>query len=128
MPKRPRVHVETDHNPDEVRGFYEIPDALAQMVRPEGESRTFAQCLADLLAVRPSTAGRPTVTVGGSRMKLDPPMLTEGPLSGNVYVVTHGKVKSHPTEDGKTMVIASVKYDVTDQFQALAARRANTDA
>lgn len=56
-------------------------------------------------------------------MKLDPPMLTEGPLSGKVYVVTHGKVEPHPTEDGKTMVIASVKYDVTDQFEALVASR-----
>ena len=52
-------------------------------------------------------------------MKLDPPMLTEGPLSGNVYVVTHGKIEPHPTQEGKTVVVASVKYDVTDQFETL---------
>ena len=52
-------------------------------------------------------------------MKLEPPILTRGPLSDHVYVVTHGKVEPHPTEKGKTMVIASVKYDVTDQFMAL---------
>ena len=55
--------------------------------------------------------------------KLDPPMLTEGPLTGAVFVVTHGKVSPHPTIEGATMVEASVKYDVTDQFDALAARR-----
>jgi hypothetical protein len=58
--------------------------------------------------------------------KLDPPMLTEGPLSGAVFVVTYGKVEPHPTMEGKTMVIASVKYDVTDQFEALAEARANS--
>jgi hypothetical protein len=53
-------------------------------------------------------------------MKLDPPMLTRGELSGRVYVITHGKVEPHPTKPGLTMVIASVKYDVTDQFHVLA--------
>jgi hypothetical protein len=61
-------------------------------------------------------------------MKLNPPMLTEGPLSGRVYVVTHGKVEPHPTEEGRTMVTASVKYDVTEQFEVLAARRAEVCA
>jgi hypothetical protein len=56
-------------------------------------------------------------------MKLDPPLLTEGPLSGRVYVVTHGKVEPHPTREGESMVIASVKYDVTEQFNALAVKR-----
>lgn len=56
--------------------------------------------------------------------KLDPPLLTEGPLSGRVYVVTHGKVGPHPTRDGETIVTAFSKYDVTDQFEALAAKRA----
>jgi hypothetical protein len=50
-------------------------------------------------------------------MKFDPPLLTTGPLSGKVYVVTHGKHL-----DGG-VVQASVKYDVTDQFEALAASR-----
>jgi hypothetical protein len=45
---RPVIVVHTDHNPDKVRSFYEIPDALAQMIQPDGDSRTLAQCLADL--------------------------------------------------------------------------------
>lgn len=53
-------------------------------------------------------------------MKLDPPMLTRGPLTNKMYVVTHGKVEPHPTRPGQTMVTASVKYDVSDQFVALA--------
>ena len=52
-------------------------------------------------------------------MKLDPPLLTRGPLTGKVYVVTHGKVLPHPTRDGQTIVEASRKYDVSDQFMAL---------
>jgi hypothetical protein len=48
-------------------------------------------------------------------MKFDPPRLTGGPVTGRVYVVTHGKVR----EDG--VIVASVKYDVTDQFDALVA-------
>lgn len=55
--------------------------------------------------------------------KLDPPLLTEGPVSGRVYVVTHGKVEPHPRIEGQTIVTASRKYDVTEQFDALAARR-----
>lgn len=56
-------------------------------------------------------------------MKFDPPLLTEGPLTGKVYVVTHGKRESNPNRPDEDMVIASVKYDVTDQFEGLAARR-----
>ena len=56
-------------------------------------------------------------------MRFVPPLLTEGPLTGKVYVVTHGKTEPHPTIAGETMVIASVKYDVTDQFDALADKR-----
>lgn len=52
-------------------------------------------------------------------MKFDPPVLTRGPLSGRVYVVTHGKVLPHPTREGESMIDASRKYDVTDQFNAL---------
>lgn len=55
-------------------------------------------------------------------MKFDPPILSTGPLSGSVYVVTHGKVEQHPS-GGPPVVIASVKYDVTDQFDALAEQR-----
>lgn len=46
---RPQVHVHTDDNPDEVRCFYEVPDALARRIQPQGDRRTFAQCLADLM-------------------------------------------------------------------------------
>lgn len=45
--------------------------------------------------------------------ELDPPQLRVGGLSNAVYVVTHGKQK------GNTL-IASQKYDVTDQFEAVA--------
>lgn len=57
--------------------------------------------------------------------KFAPPVLTEGPLSGRVFVVTHGKVLPHPTIEGETLIESSVKYDVTEQFEALAARRAS---
>jgi hypothetical protein len=50
--------------------------------------------------------------------KLDPPLLTRGPVSGRVYVVTHGKVTGEGDE-GRQRVEASVKFDVTDQFDAL---------
>jgi hypothetical protein len=56
-------------------------------------------------------------------MKFDPPILTEGPLTGAVYVVTHGKLLPHPTREGETIIESSVKYDVTDQFNELAGRR-----
>lgn len=56
-------------------------------------------------------------------MKFDPPHLTEGPLSGKVFVVTHGKIYPHPTIEDETVIEASVKYDVTDEFDLLAARR-----
>jgi hypothetical protein len=50
--------------------------------------------------------------------KFDPPRLTRGPLSGAIFVVTHGKEEPHPTLEGRSMITASVKYDVTDQFDA----------
>jgi len=50
-------------------------------------------------------------------MKFDPPLLMEGSLTGAVYVVTHGKIL-----DGG-IVESSIKYDVTDQFDALVAKR-----
>lgn len=52
-------------------------------------------------------------------MKFNPPKLTTGPLSGRVFVVTHGKVTGHDDE-GREQIEASVKYDVTDQFERLA--------
>lgn len=49
--ERPRIFVHTDHNPDLVSSFYEIPDAIARRIQPPGDRRTFAQCLADLAEV-----------------------------------------------------------------------------
>lgn len=48
---RPTIHVHTDHSPDKVRTFYEIPDAIARRLQPDGDTRTFVQCLADLAEV-----------------------------------------------------------------------------
>lgn len=45
------VFVATDHNPDRVRTYYEIPDAVAERVRPPADRRTFVQALSDLLVV-----------------------------------------------------------------------------
>jgi hypothetical protein len=53
-------------------------------------------------------------------MKFDPPRLTRGPLSGRIFVVTHGKVLAN--DERGEVIEASVKYDVTDQFAALADR------
>ncbi len=58
-------------------------------------------------------------------MKLDPPRLSVGGLSGRVYVTTHGKIIGEM--DGRELIESSVKYDVTDQFDALAAERAVSD-
>jgi len=52
-------------------------------------------------------------------MKLEPPALTVGPLTGSIFVVTYGKVEQHPTLPDRTMVTASKKYDVTNQFFAI---------
>ena len=49
---RPQIFVYTDHNADEIRSFYEIPSVVARLVQPEGEPRTFAQCLADLVSAK----------------------------------------------------------------------------
>lgn len=51
--------------------------------------------------------------------KLNPPRLTKGPVSGSIFIVTHGKVTGHDA-DGREMITASVKYDVSDQFMTLA--------
>ena len=51
---RPVLFVHTDHNPDEVRTFYELPDSLIDLLRGPDDSRTVAQALADLLAPPPS--------------------------------------------------------------------------
>lgn len=52
-------------------------------------------------------------------MKFDPPILSRGGLSGRIYVITHGKIEPHPTKPEQTLITASKKYDVTDQFEAL---------
>lgn len=52
--------------------------------------------------------------------KFDPPRLSIGGLSGRVFVTTHGKILGHD-EQGRELIESSVKYDVTDQFHALAA-------
>jgi hypothetical protein len=49
--------------------------------------------------------------------RLDPPLLTEGPVSDKVFVVTVGR----QLENG--VVVSTTKYDVTDQFKAMARRR-----
>lgn len=54
--ERGELYVHTDHNPDEVRVFYEVPDAVAALIRPAGDPRTFAQALADL-AIQLRTEG-----------------------------------------------------------------------
>lgn len=46
---RPVLMVHADHSADDVRAFYEIPEAVTRLVQPEGDRRTFAQCLADLV-------------------------------------------------------------------------------
>lgn len=51
-------------------------------------------------------------------MKFDPPMLTRGPLSNAIYVVTHGKIDGE-TQDGHQRILATRKYDVTEQFESL---------
>lgn len=55
---RDRIFVHTDHNPDPVRSFYEIPDELARLVQPEGDPETFAQCLARLVTLIPESEAR----------------------------------------------------------------------
>lgn len=47
--ERCHLYVCADFNPDEVRTFYEVPREVALRVQPEGERRTFVECLADLL-------------------------------------------------------------------------------
>lgn len=58
-------------------------------------------------------------------MKFDPPRLSIGGLSGRVYVTTHGKIIGE--KDGRELIESSVKYDVTEQFDALAAERVSDD-
>lgn len=54
-------------------------------------------------------------------MKFDPPRLTQGGLSGAVFVVTHGKIRTE--EKGVELIEATTKYDVTTQFDVLAIER-----
>jgi hypothetical protein len=46
-----------------------------------------------------------------------PPLLMVGGLTGRIYITTSYKV----TSDGD--VISNIKYDVTDQFEAIEASR-----
>lgn len=54
-------------------------------------------------------------------MKFNPPRLSVGGLSGRVYVTTHGKIVGE--KDGRELIESTIKYDVTDQFEALAEQR-----
>lgn len=45
----PHVYVHCDYNPDEIKTFYEVPDALVEMVRPAESRLTFVECLAGLV-------------------------------------------------------------------------------
>lgn len=51
-------------------------------------------------------------------MKFEPPRLTRGPISGRIFVVTHGKILGY-SDEGRERIEASRKYDVTEQFDAL---------
>lgn len=46
---RPHVFVFADHNPDDTRHFYEIPDAVRYVVLPPGSQLTFVEGLAHAL-------------------------------------------------------------------------------
>jgi hypothetical protein len=54
----------------------------------------------------------------------NPPMLMQGPLSGAVYIVTSYKV----IDAERGIFEARTKYDVTAQFEAIAAARAAVSA
>lgn len=45
--ERARIYVETDHNADDVRSFFEVPEALVRRFWAEADDRTFTQALAD---------------------------------------------------------------------------------
>lgn len=51
-------------------------------------------------------------------MKLNPPRLTRGPLSGDIFIVTHGKIMGADNE-GREIVDSTVKHDITDQFYSM---------
>lgn len=51
MDQRPVVYVHNDYSPDDVRIFYEVPEAIARRIQPANDRRTFAKCLADMLEV-----------------------------------------------------------------------------
>jgi hypothetical protein len=64
-----------------------------------------------------------TVSTDRSRVQtFDPPRLVRGGLSGRVYVVTRGKILGHD-EDGRELIEASKKFDVSEQFDALVGLR-----
>ena len=48
---RPVLMVHADYSEDDVATFYEVPKALADRVQPEGERRTFCECLSAVAAL-----------------------------------------------------------------------------
>lgn len=45
----PTIYVRCDYNPDDVKIFYEIPDVVAELVRPGDSGQTFVECLVGLI-------------------------------------------------------------------------------
>lgn len=45
----PTIYVSCNYNPDEVKIFYEVPDALAEMIRSVDAELTFVECLSYLV-------------------------------------------------------------------------------
>lgn len=58
--------------------------------------------------------------------KLDPPRLSRGGLTGRIFVTTHGKILGHDAQ-GRELIESSVKYDVTEQFYAIASDDSRPD-
>ncbi len=48
----PTIHVFCDYNPDEVKMFYEIPDALGKLIQSNDSDLTFTECLAFLIDIK----------------------------------------------------------------------------
>jgi hypothetical protein len=49
--ERPHVYVHTDYNPDDVRTFYEIPEALVEQVRSIDPAMPFTQALSAIIGL-----------------------------------------------------------------------------
>jgi phosphate/sulfate permease len=46
---RTQMYIHCDYNQDDIRSFYEVPDALRDLVKAHDPDRTFAECLSDLV-------------------------------------------------------------------------------